>query len=377
MVDVGAPRPVDRGVRVDLGTDLAPMAEVKQGGAGARVPARRPPDGLAVAPAARRGVAGGLAPGRGAGPGPARPGGQPRARRAAEVAAAAHGPRRAASARGRRARVARRRSRPTTRGSRGWSTQGLADLSGLLLDPTTATGSSPRAARGSSPSSAATRCGPRGCCVPLDPELALSTLRALARPPGHARRPARPRSSPARSCTRCAAPTLDRRARCCRRSTTAPSTPPRCSSARSPTPSLGRRPAPRCGRCCRPPGAAWSGCWARRRRRRLARLRRHTPVQGLANQGWKDSHDSVQFADGRLAERADRAVRGAGLRLRGRGARARRCSPRYGGRAGAGPRRRGPADLRDPLPRGRSGSTPRTVVTSRRAGPRTARRSTR
>ncbi len=38
--------------------------------------------------------------------------------------------------------------------------------------------------------------------------------------------------------------------------------------------------------------------------------------RGLANQGWKDSFDSVQFADGRLAAAAHIAVRGAGLRVR-------------------------------------------------------------
>ena len=37
---------------------------------------------------------------------------------------------------------------------------------------------------------------------------------------------------------------------------------------------------------------------------------------GLVQQGWKDSQDSVFHADGTLAERADRALRGAGLRLR-------------------------------------------------------------
>ena len=37
---------------------------------------------------------------------------------------------------------------------------------------------------------------------------------------------------------------------------------------------------------------------------------------GLANQGWKDSEDSVFHADGRFADGPDRAGRGAGLRLR-------------------------------------------------------------
>ena len=39
--------------------------------------------------------------------------------------------------------------------------------------------------------------------------------------------------------------------------------------------------------------------------------------EGLAQQGWKDSHDSVFHADGTLAQGADCPVRGAGLRLRG------------------------------------------------------------
>ena len=41
---------------------------------------------------------------------------------------------------------------------------------------------------------------------------------------------------------------------------------------------------------------------------------RETP-QGLANQGWKDSFDSISHADGSLARATDRAVRSAGLRL--------------------------------------------------------------
>ena len=41
-----------------------------------------------------------------------------------------------------------------------------------------------------------------------------------------------------------------------------------------------------------------------------------TSDRGLQNQGWKDSWDSMRFADGTLAPTADRAVRGAGLRVR-------------------------------------------------------------
>ncbi len=36
---------------------------------------------------------------------------------------------------------------------------------------------------------------------------------------------------------------------------------------------------------------------------------------GLANQGWKDSGDSIQWRFGRARRGPDRAVRGAGLRL--------------------------------------------------------------
>ena len=48
--------------------------------------------------------------------------------------------------------------------------------------------------------------------------------------------------------------------------------------------------------------------------------------QGLVNQGWKDSWDGINFADGPLAEPPDRAVRGAGLRLQRLPGRA-DCSP--------------------------------------------------
>ena len=87
---------------------------------------------------------------------------------------------------------------------------------------------------------------------------------------------------------------------------------------------------------------------------------------GLANQGWKDSGDSVQWRDGTLADRADRAVRGAGLRPRGgarrRGA-ARGVRParrRAMARVGRGARDRFRAsfwveDADRPVPRDRAG----------------------
>ena len=50
----------------------------------------------------------------------------------------------------------------------------------------------------------------------------------------------------------------------------------------------------------------------------------------LSNQGWKDSPDSIQWADGRLAEAADRAVRGAGVRATRPRCAAPRCWTAYG-----------------------------------------------
>ena len=38
--------------------------------------------------------------------------------------------------------------------------------------------------------------------------------------------------------------------------------------------------------------------------------------QGLINQGWKDSWDGINFADGTPGRAPDRALRSAGLRLR-------------------------------------------------------------
>jgi glycogen debranching enzyme len=49
---------------------------------------------------------------------------------------------------------------------------------------------------------------------------------------------------------------------------------------------------------------------------------------GLANQGWKDSADAVQWPDGAPRERTHRAVRGPGLRVRrsGQGSRTARSA---------------------------------------------------
>ena len=51
--------------------------------------------------------------------------------------------------------------------------------------------------------------------------------------------------------------------------------------------------------------------------------------RGLIQQGWKDSHDSIFHADGRMADRTDRHLRAAGLRL---------CRARGRGRAGGAAR---------------------------------------
>ena len=67
----------------------------------------------------------------------------------------------------------------------------------------------------------------------------------------------------------------------------------------------------------RPRGGAGLADRARRHRRRRFLEYLDASGRGLANQGWKDSADAVRFADGRLAERAGRAVRGPGLRVRG------------------------------------------------------------
>ena len=61
----------------------------------------------------------------------------------------------------------------------------------------------------------------------------------------------------------------------------------------------------------------WPGSTATAIRTRTASsTTRAVADTGLANQGWKDSHDSMFHADGSYPERADRAGRGAGLRVR-------------------------------------------------------------
>ena len=75
--------------------------------------------------------------------------------------------------------------------------------------------------------------------------------------------------------------------------------------------------------------------------------------RGLENQGWKDSWDSTRFADGELAAAADRALRGAGVRLR------RAAAPVPTSRT-----RRGDAARVDRLERAPRTSRPRSTATS-------------
>ena len=69
-------------------------------------------------------------------------------------------------------------------------------------------------------------------------------------------------------------------------------------------------------------------------------------ARGLENQSWKDSGDSQRFADGRIAAAADRAGRGAGLRLRREAARTAELAREVWGDAGLAERlERDAADL--------------------------------
>ena len=118
---------------------------------------------------------------------------------------------------------------------------------------------------------------------------------------------------------------------------------------------MGRRPPTRWPRCCPPYAAAWRGCWSSPGE--SGWLRYVDPSgRGLANQGWKDSVDAVQFADGRLAEAPialcevqgyayEAAVRGAALLAA------------FGERRWTG-WRTGRPTLREPLPGGVLGGHP-------------------
>ena len=125
--------------------------------------------------------------------------------------------------------------------------------------------------------------------------------------------------SPARSCTRCAGARWPRSARCRSGATTAAATPRRCSSC-SPHAyyRADRRPArssTRSGRTC-VAALEWMHTSGDLDGDGFIEYARQSDT-GLVQQGWKDSHDSVFHADGSAADAADRAVRGAGLRVRG------------------------------------------------------------
>ena len=150
----------------------------------------------------------------------------------------------------------------------------------------------------------------------------------------------RPPSSRARSCTSCAGARRPSRTSGSRRSTTAPSTRRRSGSACSTTPG---------GGACPPTEVE---ALLANLERALAWMRDFGDADGdglleyidesghgLANQGWKDSWDSVQWRDGTARDGPDRALRGAGIRLRGGDARrrpARRVRPRWRALAGVG-----------------------------------------
>ena len=178
--------------------------------------------------------------------------------------------------------------------------------------------SSLRVPRGSSPCSAGTPSGPPGSCCRSAPA---SPVRRCGFWPGsRARQTSQPRpSSRARSCTSCGRGRSASTAKtsCCRRSTTARSMPPRSGSACSSTRGGGGCPTPRCEallpnlEAARSPGCATTATATATDFSSTSTTTGH----GLANQGWKDSGDSIQWRDGSARRRPDRALRGAGLRL--------------------------------------------------------------
>ena len=88
----------------------------------------------------------------------------------------------------------------------------------------------------------------------------------------------------------------------CRRSTTARSTRPRCGCACSPMPGAGGCRSPRCGPCCPRLERALDWMVEYGDADGDGFLDYHDDFgRGLANQGWKDSDDSVRFADGTIA----------------------------------------------------------------------------
>ena len=115
-------------------------------------------------------------------------------------------------------------------------------------------------------------------------------------------------------------------------------------------------------------GAGLAARVRRRGRRRLPRVHRPQRARGLANQGWKDSGDAVRFARRPARRAADRAGRGAGVRLPGGRSTAPPCWTRSAGPAATGGAS-GPAALRERfrgrvLGRGRPGPTRRSRWTA-------------
>ena len=179
------------------------------------------------------------------------------------------------------------------------------------------------------PSGATRSSRPCRCCGSIRPSRA-ACCGVLARLQADDVRRREPMPSPARSCTRCATAKWRRCARYRSASTTAASMPRRSSfclpAPTSSAPAIahfcassGRRSAARSSGSTGPaiPTATASSSTTRR------------TEQGLANQGWKDStmRFSTPTAPG---QRADRARRGAGIRLRRQVAAARDCARRSG-----------------------------------------------
>ena len=237
------------------------------------------------------------------------------------------------------------------------------------------------ASPGSAPSSAATRIITALQTLWLDPRIARGVLRLPRRQPGDRHRPGRATPSPARSCTRCARGEMAELGEVPfgRYYGSVDSTPLFVMLAGAYLERTGDL-ATRAGAVAEHRGGARLDRPLRRsRRRRLRRIRPRAPTNGLVNQGWKDSHDSVFHADGRLAEGPIALVEVQayvyGAMARGG---AHRPPPRLRRRRRAGLDAAAPA-LRQPLRRGllvTRSSAPtcwRSTATSGRAGsaPRT------
>ena len=120
--------------------------------------------------------------------------------------------------------------------------------------------------------------------------------------PGPARSTRAPRRSRAASCTRCASARPRRSRSAAVASTTAPSTPRRCSSCSSASCRAGasRREEVDALLPAADAALAWITEYGDRDGDGYVEYQRTTD-RGLQNQGWKDSWDSMRFADGSLA----------------------------------------------------------------------------